>query len=88
MWLSHKAHELKAAEITEKANTSKKAVMSAKVVIAAAMARMAIAVNILRVLGLLFVGFNKNNEQKAGESNSATELNHMQSCKSVTETHR
>ena len=36
---------MKAAEITEKANTSKKAV-STKVVIAAAMARMAIAVNI------------------------------------------
>ena len=49
MWLSHKTHELKAAEITEKANTSK-AVMSTKVVIAAAMARMAIEVNII-VLG-------------------------------------
>ena len=38
MWLSHKPHELKAAEIT-------------KVVIAAAMARMVIAVNIFSVGG-------------------------------------
>ena len=65
MWLSHKSHEFTAAETAEKANTSK-AVVSAKVVIAAAMARMAIAVNILRVgvvVGVVICWLQQINER-------------------------